>query len=180
MILMVLSAIYFVLRVVSIVLVKGFDFIIFSRTYEINLLNLAPSMDIVMSGICFTIAFIYFNGLKRVFISFAAFLLFTYSVIMWFPMMIVSQSLTSIEDPSLTDNYAVHRASHQGHIGEGVLHIEVYKEEYPFLYKLVTSDSQKFTKKDDGKTVDAFEQNHYKISEDHKFIVYGEMKIPLK
>ena len=73
MILMVLSAIYLVLRVVSIVLVKGFDFIIFSRTYEINLLNLAPSMDIVMSAICYTIAFMYFNGLKRVGMSLAAF-----------------------------------------------------------------------------------------------------------
>lgn len=180
MILMILSAIYLVLRVVSIVLVKGFDFIIFSRTYEINLLNLAPSMDIVMSAICFTIAFIYFNGLKRVVISFAAFLIFIYSVFMWFPMMIVSQSLTSIEDPSLTDNYAVHQASHQGHLGEGVLHIAVYKEHYPLLYKLVTNESQKFSKKDDYKTVDSFEKNNYKISEDHKFIYYGEMKIPLK
>lgn len=180
MILMILLAIYLVLRVVSIVLVKGFDFIIFSRTYEINLLNLAPSMDIVMSAICFTIAFIYFNGLKRVVISFAAFLIFIYSVFMWFPMMIVSQSLTSIEGPSLTDNYAVYQASYQGHLGEGVLHIAVYKEHYPLLYKLVTNESQKFSKKDDYKTVDSFEKNNYKISEDHKFIYYGEMKIALK
>lgn len=177
---MVLSAVYLILRVVSIVIVKCFDFILFSRTYEINLLNLAPSMDIVMSAICFTIAYIYFNGLKRVVISFVAFLIFIYSVVMWFPMMIVSQSLTSIEDPSLTDNYAVYQASDQGHLGEGVLHIAVYKEHYPLLYKLVTNESQKFSKKDDYKTVDAFEKNNYKISEDHKFIVYGEMKIPLK
>ena len=180
MILIVLSAIYLVLRVVSIVLVKGFDFIIFSRTYEINLLNLAPSMDIVMSAICFTIAFIYFNGLKRVVITFAAFLIFIYSVFMWFPMMIASQRLTSIEDPSLTDNYAVYQVSHQGHLGEGVLHIAVYKEHYPLLYKLVTKESRKFSKKDDYKTVDSFEKNNYKISEDHKFIYYGDMKIPLK
>ena len=180
MVLMILSAIYLVLRVVSIVLVKGFDFMIFSRTYEINLLNLAPSMDILMSAICFTVAFIYFNGLKRVVISFAAFLLFIYSVFMWFPMLIVSQSLTSIEHPSLTDNYAVHRVSDQGHLGEGVLHIAVYKEHYPLLYKRVTSVSQKFSKKDDDKTVDSFEKNNYKISEDQKFIYYGEMQIPLK
>ena len=89
---------------------------------------------------------------------------------MWFPMMIVSQSLTSIKDPSLTDNYAVHQASHQGHLGEGVLHIAVYKEHYPLLYKLVTNESRKFSKKDDYKTVDSFEKNNYRISEDHKFI----------
>lgn len=177
---MVLTVIYLILRVVSIVLVNGFDFIIFSRTYEINLLNLAPSMDIVMSAICFTIAFIYLNGLKRVVISFGAFLIFIYSVFMWFPMMLVSQSLTTIEDPSLTDNYAVYLASHQGHLGEGVLYIEVYKEHYPLLYKLVTSESQEFSKKEDYKTVDSFEKNSYTVSEDHKFIYYGEMKIPLK
>lgn len=180
MTLMVLSFIYLVLRMVSIILVKGFDFIIFSRTYEINLLNLAPSIDIVMSAICFNVAFIYFNGLKRVIISFAAFLIFIYSLLMWFPMMIVSQSLTSIEDTSLTDNYAVHQSSHQGHLGEGMLYIAVYKEHYPLLYKLITSESQKFSKEDDSETVDAFEKNNYIISEDHKFICYGEMKIPLQ
>ncbi|PIC83569.1 hypothetical protein [Sporosarcina sp. P1] len=179
-VLMILSAIYLVLRVVSIVLVKGFDFMIFSKTYEINLLNLAPSMDILMSAICFTVAFIYFDGLKRVVISFAAFLLFIYSVFMWFPMLIVSQSLTPIEDPSLTDNYAVHQVSHQGHLGEGVLYIAVYKEHYPLLYKRVTSESQRFSKKDDYETVDSFDKNNYTISEDQKYLYYGKMKIPLK
>lgn len=177
---MVLSAIYLVLRVISIVLVKGFDFVIFSRTYEINLLIVAPSMDIIMSAICFTVAFIYFNGIKGVAISLIAFLLFMYSIFMWFPTMISSQSLTSIESPSLTDKYAVSQYSFEGHQGERILHILVYKEHYPLLYKLVTEESETFSKKDDYKTIDSFEKKNYKINEEHNFLYYGEMKVPLK
>ena len=113
LILMILSAIYLVLRVTSIVLVKGFGFVIFLRTSEINLMNIAPTTDIFMSAICFTIPYIYFNGMKRVVISFIGCLLFTYSVFMWLPMMAFSLSLSPIESPSLTGKYAVAQYSNR-------------------------------------------------------------------
>ena len=180
LILMILSAIYLVLRVTSIVLVKGFDFVIFLRTSEINLMNIAPTTDIFMSAICFTIPYIYFNGMKRVVISFIGCLLFTYSVFMWLPMMAFSLSLSPIESPSLTGKYAVAHYSNRNDSGEKILRIEVYKQQYPLLYKLEAEESEVFSVKDDYETIDLFEKNLYKFNEDKNSLSYGKMKVQLK
>jgi len=169
-----------VLRVTSIVLVNGFGFVIFLRTSEINLMNIAPTTDIIMSAICFTIPYIYFNGMKRVVISFIGCLLFTYSVLMWLPMMAFSLSLSPIESPTLTGKYAVAQYSNLNDSGEKILRIEVYKQQYPLLYKLAAEESEVFSEKDDQETIELFEKNYYKFNEDKKSLTYGKMKILLK
>ena len=104
----VLSVIYIMLRIVMFVLVKNFDFVIFSRTLDGNLWDQAWTWDIIVGFIFFLASSLYFNN--RI-VPFIVFLTTLFSCSIWIIMMMGSNTLIPIESSSLKGNYAIYKYS---------------------------------------------------------------------
>ncbi|MFJ8462093.1 hypothetical protein ACIQ57_23730 [Lysinibacillus xylanilyticus] len=171
-----LSLLYMILRITMFVLTNTFDFVIYSKTLESNLWDLAWSTDIIMGFICFFASSLYF---KNRILSFSIFLMTMFSMSIWVFMMLGSKSLIPISDPSLKGNYATHQYLYPEYHDTVVLAITVYKESYPLLYKAANSTTESVSD-DDTETITLFNKADYKISDDGKTLSYGKLKISLE
>lgn len=171
-----LSLLYLMLRITMFVLTKTFDFVIFSRTLESNLWDIAWSTDIIMGFICFFASTLFF---KNRILSFSIFLVTMFSMSIWLFMMMGSKSLIPISDPSLKGNYAIHQYLYPEYSDTVALAITVYKESYPLLYKAVNSTTESVSR-DDIETITLFNKAEYKISDDGKTLSYGKVEIFLE
>lgn len=175
----VLSFLYVALRIVMFVLVKKFDFVIYSRTLETNLWDQAWTWDIIMGFTFFLASSLYFNNKI---LPFIVLLISMFSCMIWILMMLGSKTLIPIEDTSLKENYAIYQYLYPGHQDELILVATVYKESYPLLYKTIdeTRRSVSETNDKDKETIALFKEVDYKISDDGKTLSYGKFKVSLE
>jgi len=172
------SALYLIIRLTMVVLTQAFDLVIYSRTFGINLWNLAWTTDIIVAFFCHIASFLYF---RRKAFSFLIFVILLCSIIVWWPAMIFSKEIITINSPLLKDNYAISQditdsASPEKHI----ISISVYKEIYPLLYKHHGMEMKLVSRKEDAETISLFNKKIYTISEDGKTLSYGKLIIPLE
>lgn len=172
-----ISFIYLMLRITMIVLTKKFDFVIFSRTLESNLWDLAWSTDIIMGIICFFAITLYF---KNKVLSISIFLVTMFSISIWLFMMLGSKTIIPISDPSLNGNYAIHQYLYPTYKDTLTLKVTVYKESYPLLYKAINTTTESVSSRDDKETITLFNKAAYQISDDGKTLSYGKMSISLE
>ena len=173
----VLSFLYVALRIAMFVLVKKFDFVIYSRTLETNLWDQAWTWDIIIGFTFFLASSLYF---ENKILPFIVLLVAMFSCWIWFLMMLGSKTLIPIEDTSLESNYAINNFSYPALTGETVLVATIYKEHYPLLYKAVEEARETFIESSDMETIRLFRDEEYIISDDGKTLSYGKFKVPLE
>ena len=173
----VLSFLYVALRIVMFVLVKKFDFVIYSRTLETNLWDQAWTWDIIMGFTFFLASSLYF---ENKILPFIVLLIAMFSCLAWFVMMLTSKTLIPIEDASLDENYAINKFSYPAHTGETILVATIYKEHYPLLYKAVEEARETFIDSSDMETIRLFRDGEYNVSDDGKTLSYGKFMIPIE
>ncbi len=178
LILLIVSALYIIIRLTMVILTQAFELVIYSRTFGINLWNLAWTTDIIVAFFCHIASFLYF---RRKAFSFLIFVILLCSIIIWWPAMIFSKEIVAINNPSLKDNYAISQNLTDSASPEKfVISVRVYKEVYPLLYKYHGMEMELVSRKEDAETISLFNKKIYTISEDGKTLSYGKLIVPLE
>lgn len=165
-------------KVTMIILTQIVDLTIYSRTFGINLWDLAWSTDILVGLVCHIASFLYFR--RKVF-SFLVLGMTLCSILIWWPAMMFSKSLITIHRPILKDNYTIFQdITDSDSPDKYFLTVGVYKEIYPLLYRYHGRKVELFSEKENLETLSLFNRKMYTIRENGKTLSYGKLIVPLK
>lgn len=178
LILLIISALYLIIRLTMVVLTQQFNFVIYSRTFELNLWDVAWATDIFIGYIGTISSFFFFKNKIPSIVIFLVTILLCY---FWIVMMLTTKNLIPVEHPSVKENYAFERQLTTTEYRDiRQLRVIVYKEELPLLYKTSRTTTERVSEKHEIETITLFNKASYEVSEDGKTISFGSMKVPLK
>lgn len=168
---------YFILRIVMIIVVQTFDFVIYSRKLQLNLWDIAWTTDLFMGIIgSLSAAILFKNKLP----SLILLLMTTFSFYIWFIAMITQKNLTPIQHPEVQEHYIFEKyVTPTEYKDMKQLSVIIYKEQFPLLYKHVNETTLRVSSEHNRETITRLNDGTYVVNEKENAIYFGVMKVPL-
>ena len=175
--LLIMAAVYYIARIAMFILSIGFDFILYSKKLQLNLWAVAWIFDVCIGFITLFTCMLY---LKKRFLSFIMMLITAISFIICIPATGLTERLQTIYTPNLSTDYAISTNYIYSKNNQFWVHARLYKEVFPFVYKLTDSNSKEIDKIREQDTLQSFIDKNYEVNTTGTHIEIGKVKLSLK